>query len=178
MKKILQLKAKHLFFIALAHFLIYIVLNNSNLKLLAVTINFLYSIFYYGWGLLVGINLHKLNKSRKNWQLYIFLLSLLVLFGNYLKLRFSPLPSEVNFEVIDAPNYFTKRSLLHLWVAPFNIFYIYFLTLSLTSVEKNKTSFSSTLLRFLFLPIGIWNLQPRIQKVVFKEKFKNQLNQS
>lgn len=131
----------------------------------------LFYLFFMGWPLIIGTNLFKLlpqNTDRKIFDFKIASIVLLSIFTLlYLFGLFVPLEQQAIF--IDS-NLGTTVIFIIICVAVYYVFYsIYFIAKELKSVEMQRTAtwsdYSGTFFLLWFSPIGIWWIQPRINKI-------------
>lgn len=134
-------------------------------------INFLFITSFLGWMYTLGINLHaKLPKEIKM-NLLLFKILLIIPFVYMTILNFFVLGAHGNMEVLQNASPATQvlMILLHL-ISMFGMFYgLYFNAKALKSVTNKREvvfrEFSKSFYLMWFFPIGIWFIQPTVNRL-------------
>jgi len=155
---------------------IFLLLQNPIVEIIDIVVTLLLRtlsvVFYFGWFYALGVNLNEelpdtveMSLKKFKWSLFLFPIVCMVfpivvaLFGN--------------MRAMDNPVfYWIVFSILF-----FSIFYSYFNAKSLKAVELQRPvvfkDYIGMFFLFLFYPIGIWVIQPRINKI-FDETLQNE----
>ena len=171
MKKILTIKPWLLFLILMffaipsliAYFINFSKINTDIIKINAV-LRILGISIYYLWILTLGISLYKKIQSGKKIGIVLFVLSVIVVAGQYITMNISTFSDTGLNSAISG--------FIMIFVFPALFYVYYFIAKLFKSAELGKTvSFSESIVEaFLFFiyPIGIWILQPKIIKIFNK----------
>jgi hypothetical protein len=118
-------------------------------------------IMFFGWGLLVGHSLYQLLREKIDLNYNLFLINSFIWLTSYVIVIVLSDGEGMTFNGVAAlPGFYVFYAFLHFLIFPVRL---------LRSIEKNqKASIGECIGDFflvVFLPIGIWFLQPRINKV-------------
>ncbi|MBB4035222.1 hypothetical protein GGR21_001111 [Dysgonomonas hofstadii] len=196
MKFLLKIKHWQLFcmlyimpFIIYICLIVYSVIANINTDAIFITIPviflvyfILYILFYFGWYYALGTNLYKklpenVNMSIHKFKIFLFIptiyissifILLSIMFYNINNIQ------EMNEMMLGIfPIIFLIVLPLHLF-SMFCVFYcMYFISKALKSIEINNTAITEDyigyFLMFWFIIIGIWFIQPKINRIFENE---------
>ena len=140
--------------------------QQDQIKILLMTI--LFASVYYGWLYALGVNLHKklpnavqMNLKKFKWHFFIPIAVIL------LSIIFTGRENSIATVVL----------LFASLVSMYCIFYCYyFIAKALKAVESQEPNedFLGEFFYLWFFPIGIWFIQPRVNKI-FDEKLQNKI---
>jgi hypothetical protein len=179
MKRLLTIKHWQLFMLLLGIPLVFefsmvgLVILNKNLKVIFIGLPIMMIIcigFFFSWFYALGTNLHRRLPENAKMNLTVFKIFLFVPAAYFLFLLIViSILNQTNFTATPNLIIFVIVFFMHL-ASMFCIFYcLYFIAKAFKSVESQKpVSFGDYIGEFLLFwlyPVGIWILQPRINKL-------------
>jgi len=119
------------------------------------------AVIYFSWGLLVGHGLYQIASDKLNLNYNLFLINSFVWLTAYMIVIIISDGQGMTFTGVEAlPGFYVFFAFLHFLMFPAR---------TLKSIEKDKKADIGECIGdfflIVFLPIGIWFLQPRINKV-------------
>jgi hypothetical protein len=175
MKKVLRLKAWKLFLILFASIFASIIVETIKLNIgglnsaqLAALFNIIGLIIFFLWLMLLGLQINKIKEIPYHFSNLLLVLATISATSTYIEMNLQVLLKEYDF----IPFY------IGFILMPFTIWGLIYIfsriPKSLNSIENKRIVKSSeylkdSLLLFIF-PIGVWFIQPRINKIAKEEK--------
>jgi len=123
----------------------------------------------FSWYWTIGVNIFKklpqgINMHLKRFKALLVTTAFLLFLTVFLQNLLSDALSDGGL-----PDWFFWLIILQLITMPCMLYCIYFIAKSLKASEKNRdatsSDYSGEFMMLLFLPIGVWFLQPRIKKL-------------
>lgn len=168
MKILLKLKHWQLFGLLISIMLIGSFYGMSNNQVVWSITTFLFAITYYGWFWSIGINLHSklpptINLNLSRFKLFMLIPTVYILF--------------LSFWLVGS--FIGNSGWITILVLPMHLFSMYcifwclvFVAKSIKAVELQKpvtfSEYAGEFFLIWFFPLGIWIIQPRINKLLDK----------
>jgi len=175
MKNLFRLKHWQLFIILTCMIFVSIFVANSGLKIgnfdsiqLSIFVRLIGVIILFLWYLFLGLSLNNMTHNPHKFKSGLFILAIIFCAFGY---------SNMNLQVIFSGNYIIPNfvSMLLTPLTLLGLIYVFYnLPISLKSLETNrKVTFSECIVDLILLfvfPIGIWIVQPRLNKLFMNQK--------
>jgi hypothetical protein len=188
MKKLLTLKHWQLFGLLviipmiIQFFIMGYLLTNNNPSIMQITFPFVIIVYiglFFGWFYVLGTNLYRklpptATMNLTKFKIFLFIPVIYIIF---ISIFMAGMFSNISTGVPPTPGIFAVIFPLHLF-AMFCIFYcLYFNAKALKTVEWQRpvtfSDFAGEFFLIWFFPIGIWIIQPRINKL-FDSSIENE----
>ena len=175
MNKFLRLKHWQIFIILTCMMIVSIFVAESGLKIgnfdsiqLSIMVRVIGVIILFLWYLILGLSLNKVIDNPYKFKSGLFIIAIIFCAFGY---------SNMNLQAIFSENYIVPNfvSMLSTPLTLLGLIYVFYnLPISLKSLEINrKAGFSDCVLDMILLfvfPVGIWIIQPRLNKVFMTKK--------
>lgn len=133
---------------------------------LTITLRVIGTVIFFAWGLFAGHGLYQLLPGKIDLNYNLFLINSFIWLASYIVVIVISDGAGMTFNGVAAlPGFYVCYAFLHFLIFPVR---------TLRSIEKNRKARISECMgdfcMVVFLPIGIWFLQPRINKVSQKNE--------
>ncbi len=165
--------------------IVYVIVTDNPLFALSTFPIFmlLYVIIFFGWFWSIGVGLHKFLPENHNLNLNKFKIFFFIPLAYIIILMFSMMYLGL-FEQFPPPDDMIGISLIlilpfHLFSAFCMFYMLYFCAKTIKSIELNRevefSDYAGEFFLIWFYIIGIWILQPKINKIYFKKAIRESL---